>query len=87
MFGSWTGIPDRTTFTYTTAKQPVRAQSLAQQLKWDGDEDRLKMETVGPTGNKRRSDPDKAGPTRKKRNTATKWSRSFTIPGPTFPDG
>ena len=53
MFGTWTGIPDRTTFTYTTAKQPVHAQSLASRLKWDGDEDRLKMETVGPTGTRR----------------------------------
>ena len=79
MFGSWTGIPDRTTFTYATAKQPIRAQSLANKLKWDGDEDRLKMETVGPTGNKKRSNPDKAAPAKKKRRRkAPKRKRKTT---------
>ena len=57
MFGSWTGIPDRSTFTYSKGKVPVKPVSVADRYKWDGNEDRLKAETVGPTGNEKRTEP------------------------------
>ena len=60
MFGSWTGIPDRTVFTYTKQRAPVKPQSVTDRYRFSGDEDRLKAETVGPTGNEKRTEP---GPT------------------------
>ena len=55
--GSWTGIPDRSIFTYTKNRVPIKAVSVADRYRFDGDEDRLKASTVGPTGNEKRTEP------------------------------
>jgi hypothetical protein len=57
MFGTWSGIPDRTTFTYSKQRIVQKPESVAARYRFDGDEKRLKAETVGPTGNERRGDP------------------------------
>jgi len=57
MFGTWTGIPDRSTFTYTKNKAPLKPMSVNSKYRFDGDQDRLKAKTVGPTGNQKRSEP------------------------------
>jgi hypothetical protein len=57
MFGTWTGIPDRMTFTYSKQRVPVKPVSVKDRYRFNGNEDRLKGETVGPTGTERRGDP------------------------------
>ena len=57
MFGTWSGIPDRSIFTYTNGKVPVKPVSTATQYRWNGEEDRLKDKTVGPTGKEKRGEP------------------------------
>ena len=50
-------MPDRTVFTYTKQRVPIKPVSVAERYRFSGDEARLKGETVGPTGNEKRTEP------------------------------